>query len=48
MPTMGTSQRAARRRPEDDRKTDDPPADSEHGSPSPHPPGSGRLVDKAV
>jgi hypothetical protein len=48
MPTVGTSQRAARRRPEDSRENDDARDNAEHASLSPPPPGSGGLVDKAV
>jgi len=48
MPTAGTSWRVTKRKPEDDRDTDDARTKSNHASPSPHPPGTGRLVDKAV
>jgi hypothetical protein len=47
MPTTGTSRRAAKNRP-DDRKTDYPRTESDDETPSPRPPGSGRLVDKAI
>jgi hypothetical protein len=48
MPTTGTSRRVTKRKPEDDRNTDDGRIKSDHASPSPHPLGTGRLVDKAV
>jgi hypothetical protein len=48
MPTTGTSRRATKRKPEDDRNTDNARTKSNHASSSPHPSGTGRLVDKAV
>jgi hypothetical protein len=48
MPTTGASRRVARRQPENDRDAGDAQTEPNHGSPSPHPPGTGRLVDKAV
>jgi len=48
MPTTGASRRVTKRQPENDRDTDDGRTEPNHTSPSPHPPGTGRLVDKAV
>lgn len=48
MPTAGTSQWLTKRKPEDDRDPGDARTESHDASPSPPPPGIGRLVDKAV
>jgi hypothetical protein len=48
MPTTGTSQRFSRHRPEDDRDGDYARSETDPASPSPHPPGTGRLIDKAI
>jgi hypothetical protein len=48
MPTTGPSRRATKRKRENDRNTDNARTKSDHPSPTPHPPGTGRLVDKAV
>jgi len=48
MPTAEMSRRLTRRKPEDDRDPGDARAESHDASPSSPPPGTGRLVDKAV
>jgi hypothetical protein len=48
MPTTGASRRVTKRQPDKDRSTDNARTKSDQESPSPHQPGSGRLVDKAV
>jgi len=48
MPTADTSRRLTRRKPADDRDTDDARAESHDASLSPPAPGTGTLVDKAV
>jgi hypothetical protein len=53
MPTAGTSRRLTKRKPEDDRdsdnvRTESQNASSDAASPSLRPPNTGRLVDKAV
>jgi hypothetical protein len=48
MPTTRASRRVAKREPEDQRNADDARIESDDGSPSPHPPGTGTLVDKVV
>jgi hypothetical protein len=48
VPTTGSSLRLTRRKPSDDRDTDDAPAKSDQSSQAPTPPGTGKLVDKAV
>jgi hypothetical protein len=48
MPTTGTSQRVTKRKPEDDRDIDEALNESNPALPSPHPSGTGRLVDKTV
>jgi hypothetical protein len=48
MPTTGPSRRVTKRDPEDERDTDNARTKSDHASPSPQPPGTGRLVDKAI
>jgi hypothetical protein len=48
MPTAEMSRRLTKRKPEDDRDPDDARTESHDASPSPAPPGTGRLVDKAV
>jgi hypothetical protein len=47
LPTTGASRRLAKRQPENDRDRDDAPTEPD-ASPSPLPPGTGKLVDKAV
>ena len=47
-PTMGASWRDTKRKPGDRRDSKDAPTKSDDPSPAPHPPGTGRLVDKAV
>jgi hypothetical protein len=53
MPTTGTSRRLTKHKPEDDRDSDNARTESQNASsdvasPSPRPPNTGRLVDKAV
>jgi hypothetical protein len=48
MPTADMSRRLTKRKPEDDRDPGDARTESHDASPSPAPPGTGRLVDKAV
>jgi hypothetical protein len=48
MPTTRTSQRVAKRQPEDDRDIDDARTESDPALTSPHTSGTGRLVDKVV
>jgi hypothetical protein len=46
MPTTGASRRVTKRQPENDRDTENALTEPNHLSPSPNPPGTGRLVDK--
>jgi hypothetical protein len=48
MPTAEMSRRLTKRKPENDRDSDDARAETDDASLSPAPPGTGRLVDKAV
>jgi hypothetical protein len=48
VPTTGTSRRVTKRQPDEDRSTDDARTKSDQESPSPHPPTTGKLVDKTV
>ncbi len=48
VPTTGTSRRVTKRQPDEDRSTDDGRTKSDQESPSPHPPATGKLVDKTV
>jgi hypothetical protein len=48
MPTTAPSRRLTKRKPDDDRDTDHARTESHDAPPSPPPPGTGRLVDKAV
>jgi hypothetical protein len=48
MPTTGTSRRVTKLQPNEDRSTDNGRNKSDQETPSPHPPGTGALVDKAV
>lgn len=48
MPITGTPRRLTKRKPEEDYDADDAPTKYNHASPSSHPLGTGRLVDKAV
>jgi hypothetical protein len=47
-PTAGTSRRVTKRKPGDERYTDNAGIKPDHAPPSSHPPGTGRLVDKSV
>jgi hypothetical protein len=48
MPTAETPRQVSKRKPQDNRDTDDGRSKSDPESQSPHPPGLGGLVDKAV
>ncbi len=48
MPTADTSRRLTKRKPGDDRDTDDVRAESHDAPLAPPAPGTGKLVDKAV
>ena len=48
LPTTGASRRVTKRQPENDRDVEDARNESNPAAQSPHPPGTGRLVDKAV
>jgi hypothetical protein len=48
MPTTGASRRVSKRQSDEDRSSDNARTKSDQESPSPHPPSTGRLVDKAV
>ena len=47
MPTAGSFQ-FTKRKPQDNPDTNNTPDESSDASPSPHPPGTGKLVDKVV
>jgi hypothetical protein len=47
-PTTGASRRFTKRQPDKDRSTDNVRTNSDQESPSPYPPSTGKLVDKAV